>query len=230
MQRALSGLATRPLCLTLSAPSHVSSFVLRRAFLRHGTQQSEASLPPRRNAGSLSQKPDSSFVSFPGAIKSVFTNKLQFEIPSEYPAMPTYRVIDQHGAAIDSSFEPDLDDDKVVRLYRDMLTMSIMDIIMFDAQRQGRISFYMVSSGEEAAGVGSASALAPEDVIFCQYREQGVFQQRGFTMKEFMGQLFSNRNDAGKGRNMPVHYGSGRLNIVRYQSLPLGPTAVWAAH
>lgn len=128
--------------------------------------------------------------------------------------MPTYRVIDQHGAVVDPTFEPDLSDGEVVKLYRDMLTISIMDIIMFDAQRQGRISFYMVSSGEEAACVGSASALSSSDVVFCQYREQGVFQQRGFTMKEFMSQLFANKHDTGRGRNMPVHYGSSRLNIV----------------
>ena len=36
--------------------------------------------------------------------------------------------------------------------------------------------------------------------------------QRGFALKDFMSQLTANRNDPGKGRNMPVHY-SGR-NIV----------------
>ncbi|KJR81185.1 2-oxoisovalerate dehydrogenase E1 component, alpha subunit [Sporothrix schenckii 1099-18] len=146
--------------------------------------------------------------------------------------MPTYRVLDQHGVVVDPTFEPDLSDEEVVKLYRDMLTISIMDVIMFDAQRQGRISFYIVSSGEEATCVGSASALSPEDVIFCQYREQGVFQQRGFTMKEFMSQLFANRHDSGKGRNMPVHYGSSRLNIHSISS-PLGtqlPHASGAAY
>lgn len=101
---------------------------------------------------------------------------------------------------------------------------------MFDAQRQGRLSFYMVccpnlpryfdvkrvqvSAGEEGIAVGSASALVPEDVVFCQYRETGVFKQRGFALSDFMNQLFANCKDAGKGRNMPVHYGSGKLNIV----------------
>ena len=57
--------------------------------------------------------------------------------------------------------------------------------------------------------------LFPEDVIFAQYRETGVFQQRGFTLANFMNQLFANCKDNGKGRNMPVHYGSSELNIVR---------------
>jgi 2-oxoisovalerate dehydrogenase E1 component alpha subunit len=56
-------------------------------------------------------------------------------------------------------------------------------------------------------------------VITCQYRETGVFQQRGFTLKDFMSQLTANRNDPGKGRNMPVHYsGKQKTGVVR--SLP----------
>ncbi|EFX05893.1 2-oxoisovalerate dehydrogenase complex alpha [Grosmannia clavigera kw1407] len=191
-----------------------------------------ACLALQRNASSLSPKPDSDYVAFPGAIKSVFTNKLNFEVPCEYSAMPTYRVIDQHGVAVNPAFNPDLSDEGVIKLYKDMLTISIMDIIMFDAQRQGRISFYMVSSGEEAACVGTASALTADDVIFCQYREQGVFQQRGFTLREFMSQLFANKYDMGGGRNMPVHYGSRRLNIHTISS-PLGtqiPHAAGAAY
>jgi 2-oxoisovalerate dehydrogenase E1 component alpha subunit len=88
-----------------------------------------------------------------------------------------------------------------------------MDLLMFEAQRQGRLSFYMVSAGEEGIAIGSASALSPADVIFCQYRESGVYLQRGFTLDQFMNQLFANSKDAGLGRNMPVHYGSKELNI-----------------
>ena len=67
--------------------------------------------------------------------------------------------------------------------------------------------------------MGSAAALLPEDVVFAQYREAGVFQQRGFRLEDFMNQLFANRKDIGKGRNMPVHYGSGKLNHVIQASL-----------
>lgn len=168
----------------------------------------------RRNASSISQRPDSKHVSFPGAVKSAFITDMKFEQPSTYPALPTYRAVDQHGEIVDPNFKPDLSDEEVIKLYKDMLTISIMDLIMFDAQRQGRLSFYMVSAGEEAVSVGSASALTPEDVVFCQYREQGVFKQRGFEISDFMGQLFANVNDPGRGRNMPVHYGSKELNIV----------------
>lgn len=168
-----------------------------------------------RLASSVSQRPNSEFVSFPGALKSAFTSKLQFDNVEAHTPLPTYRVVDQHGVVVDTSFEPDISEEEIVKLYKDMLFISVMDLIMFDAQRQGRLSFYMVSAGEEAVSVGSSSVLDPEDVVFCQYREQGLFKERGFTTKEFMSQLFANKNDYGKGRNMPIHYGSRDLNVVR---------------
>ncbi|KAL9578094.1 MAG: hypothetical protein Q9212_005940, partial [Teloschistes hypoglaucus] len=171
-------------------------------------------------------------VHFPGAVDSKFTTRLSFERPSTHPAIPTYRFMDSDGVVVDKDREPDASDAEVLTWYKNMLTVSIMDVIMFDAQRQGRLSFYMVSAGEEGIAVGSASALFPEDVVFAQYRETGVFQQRGFTLEDFMSQLFANRKDNGKGRNMPVHYGSSKLNIHTISS-PLAtqiPQAAGAAY
>ncbi|MCJ1243589.1 hypothetical protein MMC30_000786 [Trapelia coarctata] len=152
-------------------------------------------------------------VHFPGAVNSKFVTKLAFERPSTHTAIPTYRVMDSDGIIVGEGKKPsDVDPEEVVTWYKNMLTVSIMDLIMFDAQRQGRLSFYMVSAGEEGIAVGSAAALLPEDVVFAQYREAGVFQQRGFHLQDFMSQLFANSKDVGKGRNMPVHYGSSKLN------------------
>lgn len=169
-----------------------------------------------RAASSVAQRPHSDFVSFPGALKSAFTNSLDFQAPQSWTALPTYRVVDQNGDAVDPSFEPDISEETIIKLYTDMLYISILDVIMFDAQRQGRLSFYMVSAGEEAVPIGSSSVLDKEDVIFCQYREQGAYRERGFTTRQFMAQLFANKEDNGRGRNMPVHYGSKELNIVSW--------------
>ncbi|KAI9712800.1 MAG: hypothetical protein M1820_001422 [Bogoriella megaspora] len=171
-------------------------------------------------------------VHFPGAVNSKFTNTLSFERPSEKDAMPTYRILDQEGMLLQKDKRVNVTQEQATKWYKDMLSVSIMDLIMFDAQRQGRISFYMVSAGEEGIAVGSASALHPSDVIFAQYRETGVYQYRGFSLDQFMSQLFANRNDHGKGRNMPVHYGSRELNIHTISS-PLAtqiPQAAGAAY
>ncbi|KAL4808801.1 thiamine diphosphate-binding protein [Aspergillus unguis] len=134
---------------------------------------------------------------------------MDFLEPSSIPPLPTYRVMDSR-----EDRQPDVTDQQALEWYKNMLTVNIMDSIMFEAQRHGRLSFYMVSAGEEAVMVGSAAALAPDDVITCQYRETGVFLQRGFTLTDFMSQLAANHNDPGKGRNMPVHYsGKKKVNV-----------------
>ena len=55
-----------------------------------------------------------------------------------------------------------------------MVTLSKLDTVMYEAQRQGRISFYMPNHGESAAQLGSAHALNPKDLVFAQYREAGT--------------------------------------------------------
>lgn len=162
----------------------------------------------------MAQRLGSDRVCFPGAVNSKFTTDLQFVKASDKEAMPTYRILDQDGAIADKSKDPpEIEDAVVLKAYKDMLTISIMDLIMFDAQRQGKVSFYMVSAGEEGIAVGSASALDSRDPIFAQYREAGIFQHRGFTMPDFMNQLFANKYDPGLGRNMPIHYGSADKHI-----------------
>ncbi|KAI9765443.1 MAG: hypothetical protein M1840_007402 [Geoglossum simile] len=122
--------------------------------------------------------------------------------------------MDSDGVVVDEERAPGgVGDEEAVKLYKDMVLISIMDLVMFEAQRQGRLSFYMVAAGEEGTIIGSASALTPDDVIFAQYREGGVLQQRGFGLDEFMANFFSSRKDLSKGRNMPNHFASRRLNV-----------------
>lgn len=58
-----------------------------------------------------------------------------------------------------------------VKMYSTMVTLQTMDTIFYEAQRQGRISFYLTSIGEEAINISSAAALTPEDVILAQVRD-----------------------------------------------------------
>ncbi|OQE15660.1 hypothetical protein PENSTE_c027G06206 [Penicillium steckii] len=213
-----------------------SRFILRRTWqASHRVRHVVPSLssPARRWGSSISQRPGSDRVHFPGAVDSKFTTDMGFLKASDLPAIPTYRVMDADGELVDKSRgEPNVSDDQVLTWYKNMLTVSVMDVVMFEAQRQGRLSFYMVSAGEEGIAVGSAAALTPDDVVFAQYREAGVFQQRGFTLKDFMGQLFANVNDTGKGRNMPVHYGQNypRMHTISSPLATQIPQAAGAAY
>lgn len=117
--------------------------------------------------------------------------------------------------------DPDLPRAVVQKMFRDMVLLSVMDKILYESQRQGRISFYMTNDGEEASHIGSAAALSDDDLVYGQYREAGVLVWRGFTIEDFVDQCYGNDKDLGRGRQMPVHYGSKKLNFVTISS-PLG--------
>ena len=53
-------------------------------------------------------------------------------------------------------------------MYSDMVTLQMMDNIFYEAQRQGRISFYLTTLGEEAINIGSAAALSADDLVLPQ--------------------------------------------------------------
>ncbi len=55
-----------------------------------------------------------------------------------------------------------------------MTQLNIMDHILYESQRQGRISFYMTNTGEEGLQTASAAALDPGDLVYGQYREAGM--------------------------------------------------------
>lgn len=122
---------------------------------------------------------------------------------------------------LDASQEPKFEREHVQRMYRNMVQLTVMDKILYESQRQGRISFYMTNNGEEATHIGSASALRDDDLVYAQYREAGVLIWRGFQIEQFISQCYGNVNDMGKGKQMPVHFGSKDLNFVTISS-PLG--------
>ncbi|KAJ1963140.1 hypothetical protein H4R35_007279 [Dimargaris xerosporica] len=167
-------------------------------------------VPKASRASSLPRK-----AQFPGVTNSYFTNQLV--ITTQMDPIATYQVMDTDGVVDDAAQEPAVDQELAVRIYREMITMNAMDKVLYEAQRQGRISFYMTSYGEEAL-IGSAAALHPTDVIFGQYREAGALLHRGFSLEAFMNQCYGNALDLGKGRQMPVHYGTRDLHFVTISS------------
>ncbi|XP_039249417.2 2-oxoisovalerate dehydrogenase subunit alpha, mitochondrial-like [Styela clava] len=168
---------------------------------------------------------------YPG-YKTEYVHKLEFLEPNTEDGIPVYRVMSREGAIIDETQDPQLDNETLVKMYKSMSMLNSMDRIMYESQRQGRISFYMTNYGEEGTHVGSAAALEDRDLVFGQYREAGVLMWRGFSLGEFMDQCYANINDPAQGRQMPVHYGSKKLNFYTISS-PLAtqmPQAAGAAY
>ncbi|WP_105213595.1 thiamine pyrophosphate-dependent dehydrogenase E1 component subunit alpha [Pseudoalteromonas sp. T1lg22] len=156
----------------------------------------------------------------PNNVSLNISHELAF-IDSHALNIPTYRVLNEQGTVSEGATVPEIDQDTALKIYDTMRFIRALDERMQAAQRQGRVSFYMQCLGEEAAVTASAAALDDNDMIMAQYREQAALRYRGFTLEQFMNQMFSNEKDLGKGRQMPIHYGSNELNYMTISS-PLG--------
>jgi len=115
------------------------------------------------------------------------------------------RVLDDQHQAVDP-WDPKLDPDTLRKMLRDMVTVRVFDDRMYRAQRQGKTSFYMKCTGEEAIAVAAAAALTQEDMHFPTYRQQGLLVARGYPLKDMMCQIYSNKGDKLKGRQLPIMY------------------------
>ncbi|KAF3440606.1 hypothetical protein FNV43_RR18890 [Rhamnella rubrinervis] len=168
---------------------------------------------------------------FPGG-KVRFSPEMKFISESPEERVHCYQVLDENGKPITGSNYIQVSEEVALKMYSNMATLQIMDTIFYEAQRQGRISFYATTIGEEAINIASAAALTTDDLVFPQYREPGVLLWRGFTMQEFANQCFSNKADYGKGRQMPIHYGSNKHNYFTVASTIATqiPHAVGAAY
>ncbi|HEX8059164.1 MAG TPA: 3-methyl-2-oxobutanoate dehydrogenase (2-methylpropanoyl-transferring) subunit alpha [Novosphingobium sp.] len=115
------------------------------------------------------------------------------------------RVLGEDDRAV-GPWDPRLDPDTLRRMLRVMALTRAFDDRMYRAQRQGKTSFYMKSTGEEATSIATAFALADDDMVFPSYRQQGILLARGYPMVEMVNQIYSNRADRLKGRQLPVMY------------------------
>jgi len=122
-------------------------------------------------------------------------------------AFSLIRVLDEEDAAV-GDWRPEIDADTLRSGLRAMLLTRAYDARMVRVQRQGKSSFYMKSTGEEAVAVAAAFALDNGDMCFPTYRQQGLLVARDWPIVDMMNQVYSNSRDRLKGRQMPVFYSS----------------------
>ena len=105
-------------------------------------------------------------------------------------------------------WDPRLDADTLRAMLGHMALTRAFDERMFRGQRQGKTSFYMKCTGEEATSISAAMALAADDMVFPSYRQQGILIVRGYPLVEMINQIYSNKGDKLKGRQLPIMYSS----------------------
>ncbi len=71
-------------------------------------------------------------------------------------------------------------------MYKLMVLTRAYDNKILSLQRQGRTATFAPGFGEEAAQVGSASAMRPNDIFVPAFRQSGVYLTRGFPMDLYL--------------------------------------------
>jgi pyruvate dehydrogenase E1 component alpha subunit/2-oxoisovalerate dehydrogenase E1 component alpha subunit len=142
------------------------------------------------------------------------------------------RVLDEQGREV--AAPPAVPDDDLLALHRQLLKMRLLDQRMLSLQRQGRIGFYGMATGQEASVTGSAYPLRKGDWVFHALRETGVCLWRGTSIQELVCQLIGNSGDVLLGRQMPMHFSDRKVNSVAWSSvigtqLPHAMGAAYAA-
>ena len=122
------------------------------------------------------------------------------------------RVMGEDGRA-QGPWDPQLSPDTLRQILREMALVRAFDGRMYRAQRQGKTSFYLKCTGEEATSVAATHGLDLEDMIFPSYRQQGCLIARSYPMVEMINQIFSNRADKQKGRQLPILYSAKSVNF-----------------
>nr|BAH89550.1 2-oxoisovalerate dehydrogenase, alpha subunit [uncultured bacterium] len=155
-------------------------------------------------------KPDfSSIVIPPAGALDVPPPDLRAEESQDY-ANGLIRVLDDAGEAVGpwADYIADMDRDALLLGLRDMLRMRAVDKRLLNAQRQGKTSFYLQCTGEEAIGCGFQRQLEKGDMNFPTYRQQTLLIAADYPLKDLMGQIYSNECDPLEGRQLPIMHSS----------------------
>jgi 2-oxoisovalerate dehydrogenase E1 component alpha subunit len=87
------------------------------------------------------------------------------------------------------------------RLYRAMVFARVYDRKGTSLQKQGRLATYAPFEGQEAAQVGSAAALHPDDWMVATYRDAAAMWMQGYPLEL----LFAGRTGDERGGSPPDH-------------------------
>jgi pyruvate dehydrogenase E1 component alpha subunit len=93
------------------------------------------------------------------------------------------------------------DPTSLIPLYRAMVLTRAFDTKAVALQRTGKLGTFASSVGQEAIGVGVASAMQPEDVLFPSYRDHAAQLLRGVTMTESL--LYWGGDERGSNFSVP---------------------------
>jgi len=94
------------------------------------------------------------------------------------------RIIDNEGEVINKELMPDLDDEAIIKAYKEMLYARVADQMAVSYQRQGRMYTYPPIIGQEAIQVAAGQLIREDDWLAPAFRELAIMMAKGVTLKE----------------------------------------------
>ena len=114
---------------------------------------------------------------------------------------------------------PSLDDAQLVRLYRAMVRARRVDRRASALHDEGRIGIHLPTRGQEAAVVGAAQPLTPDDWLFPCRRDLGAALWRGLPLERYLDNLVGNGQARAKGHPMPDHWTGSDEKLASFSSM-----------
>lgn len=114
------------------------------------------------------------------------------------------------------------ENDELISIYKTLLKPRLIEEKMLILLRQGKISKWFSSWGQEAISVGTAYAMKEEEYILPMHRNLGVFTARNIPLDRLFSQFQGKMNGFTKGRDRSFHFGTNEYRIVGMIS-HLGP-------
>lgn len=102
-----------------------------------------------------------------------------------FPIAPA-RFLSSEGQLDQSAWSISLDSGSLLQLYRAITRARVFDGKAIALQRTGQLGTFPSCLGQEAIGVGVASAMSAQDLLFPYYRDHAAQFVRGVTMAEML--------------------------------------------
>jgi 2-oxoisovalerate dehydrogenase E1 component alpha subunit len=122
------------------------------------------------------------------------------------------RVLDDGGRAV-GPWAPKVTPETLRQGLRAMMQTRLFEDRMFRSHRQGKTSFFMKSTGEEAIGAAQSMVLGPRDMCFPTYRVLSWLMARNYPLIDLVNQIFSNERDPLHGRQLPILYSARKYGF-----------------